>query len=125
MRANWPLARTALCVAAVIGLVLAVNGLYISMLGAGVFGGTGRGLPNIVSGPVVLGVGIVLLWIARAGGMPTNWRDLRWSAVATIAAAALAIEFVTIGFLIVGQLLALVLPILGGLFLRRRLRDRL
>lgn len=49
-----PLVRSGLCVAAVVGLVLAVFGLFVSLMGVGVFGGTGRGLPNVASGPVVL-----------------------------------------------------------------------
>lgn len=64
--------------------------------------------------------------IARAGGAPSGWHELRWAVVVVIAtSAAFAIELVTIGFLIFGQLLALVLPIIGGVLLRRRMRDRL
>lgn len=119
-RAQSPGSRAALCILAILGVVLGVSGL----IGAGVR----LGADEAVGAPVGLAAlvaGAALLTVAHAGGRPATTNDLGFTAVALFSAACFFLfEFFSFGLLLYGQVLAVPAPILAGYLVRRRLRSR-
>lgn len=115
-----PGARAGLCLAAIVGLALAVIGLLATVLGVAT--GEPQGM---TFGPFGLLLGVGLLAVARAGSPSVTPSDIRVTVAAVLTAGGLfTVEVGTLGFLIVGQVLAIPVPLAAGYFLRRRMRRR-
>lgn len=112
-------ARVGLGLAAVIGLLVALSGLQNTV------DGFRSGWEHNLTGPANLTLGLTMLWLGRSGAQLTQVRDLAWSAlVVVIAAAAFVVELRTAGFLFIGQVLAIPLPIIGGIALHQWMKHR-
>lgn len=82
-------------------------------------------LPLVIAGLAGLVTGILLLALAHTGWPLALRKGTIWAVlVVAVSGAAFVSEFLSLGFLLYGQLLALPAPFLGAYLLRKRMREQ-